>query len=151
MSAPLPDPLGLLRRLMLGLILISLAGTLTDLVLLKHYEDWWQIAPIALLGLGLIATAWLAFGRGAPRVHCFRFIMALIVAAAFTGMLLHYQGAREFQTETYPELSGWTLFLKIVQAKSPPALAPGAMLQLGLLGLLATFRHPSLPRPDPNA
>jgi len=27
-------------------------------------------------------------------------------------------------------------------AKTPPALAPGAMIQLGLLGLVYTYRHP---------
>ena len=73
------------------------------------------------------------------------------VAVGLTGILLHYRGSMEFQTETYPDLSGWKLFLKVVRAKSPPALAPGAMVQLGLLGLIATYRHPSLPAPDPRA
>jgi hypothetical protein len=31
-----------------------------------------------------------------------------------------------------------------MKAKAPPALAPASMIQLGLLGLLYTYRHPSL-------
>jgi hypothetical protein len=43
-----------------------------------------------------------------------------------------------------PSLSGWPLFVKVVTAKAPPALAPGVMVQLGLLGLVYTYRHPAL-------
>jgi hypothetical protein len=31
-----------------------------------------------------------------------------------------------------------------VMSGAAPALAPGAMVQLGLLGLIYTFRHPAL-------
>jgi hypothetical protein len=36
------------------------------------------------------------------------------------------------------------LFVKVVTAKAPPALAPGVMVQLGLLGLVYTYKHPAL-------
>jgi hypothetical protein len=146
-----PDAFAGLRRLMLAVVLLGLLGTVTDLILLKHYESGWQIVPIALLGLLVGATVWLAFGAGTARVHCFRFLAALSVAVGITGMLLHYRGGMEFQTETYPDLGGWKLFLKVVSSKSPPALAPAAMAQLGLFGLLATYRHPALPARDPSA
>ena len=32
-------------------------------------------------------------------------------------------------------------------AKAPPALAPAGMIQMGLLGLLYTYRHPALRQP----
>ncbi len=146
-----PDAFAGLRRLMLAVVLLGLLGTLSDLILLKHYENGWQIAPIALLALLFGATVWLGLGSGAARVHCFRFLMGLSVAVGLTGMLLHYRGGMEFQTETYPDLGGWKLFLKVVRSKSPPALAPGAMVQLGLFALLATYRHPALPARDPAA
>lgn len=136
---------------MLAVVLLGLIGTLTDLVFLKHYESGWQILPIALLGLLVVATVWLAFGTGAARVHCFRFLTALSVAVGLTGVLLHFRGSMEFQTETYPDLGGWKLALKVLSAKSPPALAPAAMVQLGLFGLLATYRHPALPPRDASA
>ena len=37
-----------------------------------------------------------------------------------------------------------------VHADDPPALAPAVMAQMGLLGLLATYRHPSLRPPVPQ-
>jgi hypothetical protein len=151
MSSAAPDTLQGLRRLMLAVVVLGLAGTLTDLIFLKHYESGWQIAPIVLLALLLGAAAWLALGAGSARVHCFRFLAALGIAAGITGMLLHYRGGMEFQTETYPDLAGWKLFLKVVSSKSPPALAPAAMVQIGLFGLLATYRHPALPPRDSSA
>jgi len=39
-----------------------------------------------------------------------------------------------------PSLEGWALFVKVIRAKAPPALAPAAMIQIGLLGLLYTYR-----------
>lgn len=151
MSPTPPDAFAGLRRLMLAVVLLGLLGTVTDLVFLKHYESGWQILPIALLVLLVAAATWLAFGAGTARVHCFRFLTALSIVVGLTGMLLHYRGGMEFQTETYPDLTGWKLFLKVVSSKSPPALAPAAMVQLGLFGLLATYRHPALAGRDPSA
>jgi hypothetical protein len=50
----------------------------------------------------------------------------------------------EFQLEVSPGLAGWELLRKALNAKAPPALAPGVMAQLGVLGLIYTFRHPAV-------
>jgi hypothetical protein len=34
--------------------------------------------------------------------------------------------------------------VKSITSKAPPALAPAAMIQMGLLGLLYTYKHPAL-------
>ncbi len=70
--------------------------------------------------------------------------MAMFVVAAVLGITFHYQGNLEFQLEINPEQSSWDLFNKVIRAKAPPALAPGAMAQLGLLGLIYTYRHPAI-------
>ena len=55
MTAPsAPATLATLRRLLLGLLLVGLAGTATDLLLLAHYEDAWQLIPLVLVGIGAI-------------------------------------------------------------------------------------------------
>jgi hypothetical protein len=65
-------------------------------------------------------------------------------------VFLHYQGNVEFQMEIDPTQHGSELFWKVMRAKAPPALAPGLMAQLGLLGLIYAFRHPSAgDRADP--
>jgi hypothetical protein len=68
--------------------------------------------------------------------------MLLLLAAATAGVWLHHAGGLEFQTDMDPTLSRSQLFWKVVHMQAPPALAPGVLLQLGLLGLIATYRDP---------
>jgi hypothetical protein len=72
--------------------------------------------------------------------------MVLLVVGGAAGVVLHYRGSLEFQREMDPTQSGWELFTKVMHAKAPPTLAPGAMAQLGLVGLVYTFRHPAARR-----
>ena len=48
----------------------------------------------------------------------------------------------DFQLEANPDLAGWALIKKLLRAKAPPALAPGVLVQLGLLGSIYGYRHP---------
>ena len=132
-----------LRTLLLITLLVSIAGTLLELLLLEHFEDAWQWAPIALLGASLLTLAWHALERGPTSLNVLRGLMVLCIASGFVGLLLHYKGNVEFELEMYPDLSGWKLF-KDSMMGATPALAPGAMLQIGLVGLAWTFRHPAL-------
>jgi hypothetical protein len=140
----------IMRRLLLLILGLSMLGTAGDLLLIAHYEDGWQLPPLVLIGIALVIVGWLGVGAGKAAsppwiaVLALRVTMTMFVAAGVAGVLLHYNGNREFQTEMDPSLTGWALFAKVVTAKAPPALAPGVMVQLGLLGLLYTYRHPAL-------
>jgi hypothetical protein len=141
-----PSTLAALRWLLLALLAAGMIGMGTDLLLLDHYEDGWQLPPLVLIALGLCAAAWVA-GRGsAAAVAALRWTMWLFVAAGAIGIGLHFAGNREFQKEIDPTIAGWPLFVKVMTAKAPPALAPASMIQLGLLGLLFTYRHPAFAR-----
>jgi hypothetical protein len=70
--------------------------------------------------------------------------MIAFIAAGFAGFYFHYQGSVEFKLESNPSLAGWRLFWEAIRAQAPPALAPGIMIQLGLIGLVYTYRHPAL-------
>jgi hypothetical protein len=131
-----------LRAFLLVALLLSLAGTLAELLLLEHFEDAWQWAPIALLAAALLTMGWHALERGPVSLNVLRVLMVLCVASGLVGVLLHYRGNVEFELEMYPDLSGWKLF-KDAMMGATPALAPGAMLQIGLIGLAWTFRHPA--------
>ena len=61
--------------------------------------------------------------------------MVLMIGAGVLGMYFHFQGSREFQLEMDPQMRGTTLVWHVLRAKSPPTLAPGSMVQLGMLGL----------------
>ena len=68
--------------------------------------------------------------------------MLPLVVFGGLGMVLHYRGGLEFQADMDPTLSRWQLFWKVVHMQAPPALAPGLLVQLGLLGLISTYRDP---------
>jgi hypothetical protein len=138
-----------LRRLLLALLAIGLVGTGADLVLLQHYEDVWQIVPLALVAIGLVVIGWMTWTRVPQAIVAVRITMALFLGAGALGFVLHYRSNHEFQKEIDPSLDGWKLAVAVMRAKAPPALAPASMIQLGLLGLLCTYRHPSVAATEP--
>jgi hypothetical protein len=74
--------------------------------------------------------------------------MALFVLAGFVGFVAHFHGSAEYQLELNPEMGNWELMEKVLRAKAPPLLAPGMMLQLGLLGLAYMFSDPRFRRSE---
>ena len=141
---PEPAVLFTMRRLLLVVIGVGLAGTAADLLLLEHYDGPWQLPPLVLIGLALLVVAWLVVRMSPLAVAVMRITMICFMVAGCAGILLHYKGNSEFQREIDPALRGRALFLKVIKAKAPPALAPAVMIQLGLLGLLYTYHHPAL-------
>jgi hypothetical protein len=73
--------------------------------------------------------------------------MVLLIITGLTGVVLHYRGSLAFQRDMDPTAPASVLFWKVLHMKAPPTLAPGIMLQLGVLGLIGTYRHPALARP----
>jgi hypothetical protein len=140
------DSSRLLRRLLLVVITFGLVMTGVDLILLEHYEDSSMLIPLMLIALSLVVIVVHSVAGGAGTVRLLQGVMVLLVAAGALGVYLHFQGNLEFQIEIDPSLSQWELFNKVIRAKAPPALAPGAMAQLGLLGLVYCYRHPALRR-----
>jgi len=138
---------GRLRQFLLALLAAGLIGLGVELVLLEHYEDVWQLTPLVLITANLVVLCWQVARPSWPAVQSLRVLMVAMLAAGALGIFLHYRANMEFQLEMSPGLSGIDLFLKAIRAKVPPPLAPGAMAQLGLLGLLYTYRHPLLTRP----
>ncbi len=136
------------RRFVLFILLLGLSGTAAELLLLAHYEDVNQWIPLALIGVTLVVLVVGALRPHAGTIWLTRALMALFIVAGVVGVALHFQANLEFQTEVDPSLSGWPLVQKALLAKAPPALAPGAMIQLGLLGVAYTFRHPALKGPE---
>lgn len=136
--------LPVLRRLLLGLLALGLVGTTVELLLLHHYESVSMAVPLALNTVALAVLALSLFLGGSGPVYLLRVVMAALIAAGGIGVVLHYQGNLAFQIEMDPTQSSWTLFTKVMTAHAPPALAPGVMAQLGLLGLIYTYQHPAL-------
>ena len=133
------DTVRMLRLWILGVLVLGLLGTVVELVLLSHYEQPVQLVPVVLLVLALIVLAWHAMGHSAASLRVLMGLMILFVLAGFAGFVAHFYGSAEFQLDLEPSLSTWELLEKVMRAKAPPLLAPGMMMQLGLLGLAYVF------------
>ena len=129
------------RKFLFAILALGMIGSLTELILLKHSEDVFQWVPLALLGVGLAVLAWHGFTGSALSARLIRWFMYGFVAAGVAGIYFHYQGSAEFKLESQPNLAGMALFWEAIRAKAPPLLAPGSMVQLGLLGLAYTYKH----------
>jgi len=131
-----------IRSFLLAIFIIGLLGTGAELFLLEHTEDVKQWIPLILMSLSLVVIGWRALDRGPASMRVFQATMLLFVISGFVGLFLHYQGNVEFELEMYPSLKGLELFRKAIKGTTPPTLAPGTMIQLGLIGLAYTYRHP---------
>jgi hypothetical protein len=130
-----------LRRFLGAILILGMIGTAVELLLLKHVEDRIQLVPLVLLAAGLVAVIGHAVRPTAASARAIRVTMAAFVAAGVAGFYFHCRANVEFQLEGDPTLAGRALLMKALEAKAPPALAPGVMVQLGLLGLAYTFRY----------
>jgi hypothetical protein len=132
-----------LRQLLLLLLLIGLVGLEVELALLRHAESFTQWMPHVTLFIGLLTTAAVYFRPRPGTLRVFELVMLLFLVVGLLGVILHLKGNVEFALERNPSLSGASLVWKALRGATP-ALAPGALAQLGLLGLLFTYRHPAL-------
>lgn len=142
------SPLPAIRMIILAIFLIGSIGTGTELLLLGHTETIWQCLPLVLISLSFVSLIAHALVRKGVTIRVFQVIMILFIMAGLIGLMLHYQGKMEFKLETNPTLSGMELFWETIKgATVPPVLAPGMMIQIGLIGLAYAYRNQALNRP----
>jgi hypothetical protein len=134
--------LGALRRMLLAILLIGMTGTAIELLLLRHDEDALQLVPLVLISTAYASIAWQVIDGGPASLRTLQVVMVAFLGVAAVGLVVHYRANVEYQLESDPSLRGQRLLWKVLEAKAPPALAPGVMGQLGLLGLAYAYRHP---------
>lgn len=134
-----------MRKLVLLIFHIGTLSVGVELLLLGHIESFWQWVPLILIAVSMVALVFHAVVRNAASIKIFQVLMVLFILSGFVGIGQHYKAKIEFKLEINPSLSGLELFREaLTGATVPPVLAPGMMLQLGLLGWAYTFRHPAL-------
>jgi hypothetical protein len=131
------------RKLLLALTFIGIVGLEIELALLRHAESFTQWIPHIALMIGLLSTVAVYFRPATATLRVFQAVMLLFLIVGVLGIYLHLRGNLEFALERDPSLSGARLIWKILRGATP-ALAPGALAQLGLLGLVYTYGHPAL-------
>ena len=127
--------------MVLAVFLIGLFGTGLELLFLEHTAGLSQLIPLVLFLMSSLVLIWHALERKSASLRAFQITMLLLVAAGFLGGALHFKFNWEFEAEGDPEMARSELFSKAMRGAAP-SLAPGAMIQLGLLGLIYTLRHP---------
>src|SRR4051812_25541440 len=111
-----------LRLWILGVLLLGLLGTVTELMLLSHYEQPLQLVPVVLIALAIVSLLWQWLMRDMASLNVMLVVMALSVVAGFVGVLAHFEGSAEFQRDLDPSMGTWELLEKILRAKAPPLL-----------------------------
>ena len=134
----------IMRKFLLAILILGMLGSTTELILLKHTEDIRQWIPLTLLAAALGVFAWHGVNASPANLRLIHWLMIAFVASGLAGVYFHFQGSAEFKLESNPSLRGWALFWEAIRGKAPPLLAPGAMIQLGLMGLAYTYKHPAL-------
>ena len=139
-----PASLALVRRCLLGLLTLGTIGMTVELWLVGHFADSNQLIPLVIAGMGLASIGAVVVRPRALTLRVLQFTMLCYAGTGLIGISLHYQANVAIQREADPSLTGRALFWKVVQSPAPPALSPGILVQLALLGLLSTYRHPEL-------
>lgn len=135
-----PSTLASIRRLLLSLLCLACAGTISELWLMGHHEDVWQWAPLVVMGVCALCAVWVMTTWSLAAVRTLRVLMVVLIVTGMVGAFMHYRANMEFQLEMDPSLGGLDLMTKILHAKAPPSLAPGNMALIGLIGLVAVWR-----------
>lgn len=131
------------RRFVLLLLVAGTIVTGIELILLGHVEEFTQWVPLAVLPASLVVLVWHRIDRARRSTRVLQGAMVVCIACGAAGLWFHYTGNAEFELEMYPSLGGWELVRESLSGATP-ALAPAAMIQIGLLGLIYTYRHPFL-------
>lgn len=131
----------MVRRLLLLTLVVGFLGTGIELLLLEHTEDVWQLIPVVLVGIAVVLFAWLAVTHSRASIRAFQLTMVVCVLSGLLGVWLHYRGNVEFELELHRTMAGFELF-RAAMAGATPALAPGTMIVLGLVGMTYTLVLP---------
>ena len=141
-----------LRRALLVLAGGGVAAVAFELASTRHWDSAVQLVPWVALGVCAIALALVAARPRRTAIRAARALLALVVAASVYGVITHVDanfdagpldgtyGPRWEATAVLTRV--WWAFTQTVGPS--PVLAPAALAQVGLLVLLATWRHPAL-------
>ena len=133
----------LMRRLILLLALIGIVATVAELLLIGHSKSPVQWIPFLMLALAALSFGWVIVSPNALSLRVLQIVMVIVALSSAIGVYEHFMGNLEFQHEIKPNLAGWPLIWRTLKG-GVPLLAPGILFQVGLLGLLYSFRHPDL-------
>lgn len=132
----------MLRRALLWLLLLGAMGTLLDLLLTKHWKEPTQWPPLVVLTAVATSAGWALAAGSRAAWRAVQGVSWACLPATAAGLFFHVRANIEWARDDNPTLAGWPL-VRDTLFGTLPTLAPGAMLYLGLIGLLAAWRLPA--------
>lgn len=151
-AGPLSDDASVLRRSLVGLVLVAIVGLAAELLVERHWGTPIRLVPWFCL-VALAYGALLLMRRPtAAAVQRARMLAALVMVAAAVGVALHINenyvaGPLDQRYERLwagmSEVERWSsAFSKSVGPA--PTFAPASLALVALVLLVATQRHPAL-------
>jgi len=144
------DTLFRLQRFLLVLSILLLGGTVVELLLVNHKEDWVQLIPFFLCALGVVAAILVLFRPRRATIKALRLCMVVVVCGSLFGIYEHFSNNVAFQREISPSAPLASALMHAV-AGGNPLLAPGTLAVAAVLALAATYNHPALVLSEPPA
>ena len=132
-----------LRSLLWGVTLATTLLIPLELVFSRHYQQPLMLIPFVMVGVALVALLAVWPWPTAQVLRLFQAVMGLLLLTSLLGEWFHLRGNLEVVRQVSPDPSGWPLIWMVLNGRNP-ALAPGLLALVGMLGLVFTYGHPVL-------
>jgi hypothetical protein len=139
-----------LRRLLVALMIFGASGLLVELALLEHWGELRLWGPMLVLAVSIPLAVRTLVSPIRQALLVLRACMLVMIGSGLLGVWFHLEGNLAFERELYPTHDVLPLLLEAFKGATP-TLAPGALIQLGLLGLLTTLPVLTLPAAASNS
>ena len=122
-----------LKNVIFCTLTFFLLGTLTELYLITHYTDIFQIIPIVCIGISCFCFVVLFFKLTRLTLKLFKFSLLSNSLIGLLGVFFHLNSNYEFEKEMRPSSDSWGLFVESLSG-ALPALAPFNLVILSMVG-----------------
>jgi hypothetical protein len=132
-----------LRLFLLGLSALLCVGTVVELWLTEHMENFIQLIPFGLCGLGFVSAVVVLLNPRRALMLGLRVCMGSVALGGLFGIYEHIENNIGFQREI--QLNAPTRDVVLASFHGPnPLLAPGILVVAAVLAMAATYHHPAL-------
>ncbi|MBK9749202.1 MAG: hypothetical protein IPO91_20815 [Chloroflexi bacterium] len=132
-----------LRRLLIGLAVFLVAGTLGELLVIEHFQATEQYIPIVMCVVALLALGAAIVRPQRWTLQAMRLVMLGMGLVSLLGLYYHVTGNFAFELEIRPNATIGEVFLDALGGANP-LLAPGILGIAAVLALASTYYHPAL-------
>ncbi len=132
-----------LQRLLLGLAVFMVVGTLGELIVIEHYQQTEQYFPIVMSVVALISLGAAIVRPQRWTFQVMRAVMIVLGLVSLLGLYYHITGNFAFELEIRPNATLSEVFMDALGGANP-LLAPGVLGIAAVLALASTYCHPAL-------